>query len=500
MRPRAAATTTAAVAALPLLSSAQMQSCSSTLSANYPAPSIADGYVARLVANDLTSPRGIKFDSSGALLVVEQEVGITAITFNDPDDGCVSETNRQSVVRDSTLNHGIEISADGQTLYASNAGDVYSWDYSADDHATTSEPRTLVTNMTNSDHTTRTLLLSRAAPGMLTVTRGSTSNIDVLASDISTGHSQIKAFNLTNATAGSGPYQFQRDGLLLAWGVRNEVGIAEDPATGALYGVENSVDEMTRDGVDIHNSNPAEELNFFGYLNSTQASADDNSNDNQGRNFGYPECYTAWNTSTIPAFDGEVGEQFSIGDSANDSDCTASSRQPPRLAFHPHMAPLDILFNDAGTAAWITFHGSWNSEPPVGYKLSVVEFADGEPTEPSTSLTAARDVVSNADVTRCGDVQCFRPVGLAWDQRGRLFMSSDATGEIYMVMRADGEAVSEAGSNATETIPEETGGSGAGGGGGSETGSSSTPSETGGAGFASMSALAVIFGAIAFVV
>ena len=53
-------------------------SCSPTLTASYPAPSLADGYVARLLANDLTDPRGIKFDIHGALLVVEPSIGITA--------------------------------------------------------------------------------------------------------------------------------------------------------------------------------------------------------------------------------------------------------------------------------------------------------------------------------------------------------------------------------------------------------------------------------------
>ena len=198
----------------------------------------------------------------------------------------------------------------------------------------------------------------------------------------------------------------------------------------------------------------------------------------------------------IPSFNGEVGEQFSIGSSNNDSDCTAASRQAPRLSFDPHTAPLDILFNSAGTAAWISFHGSWNAEPPVGYRLSVVEFANGEPIAPNTSTTAAVDILSNADVTQCPDA-CFRPVGLAWDSQGRLWMSSDATGEIYVISRANGQPVDAAGSNATGSLPES-------GEGGSETGSGSesSPSGTdnGSAGFASMSALAVVFGAIAFVI
>ena len=461
-------------------------SCTSTLTASYSAPSVASGYVARLVANDLSTPRGIKFDTEGALLVVESGTGITALNFVDAGDGCVSFGSRRTVISDSMLNHGIEMSTDGSTLYASSPESVYQWNYSASTQSNISAPTTLVTNMSNTDHTTRTLLLSRFAPGLMVVTRGSTSNIDPLAENLDTGHSQVKVFNLTNMTTA---YDFNSDGLLLGWGLRNDVGVDEDPISGNIYTVENSVDQMTRNGQDIHDTNPAEELNFLGYLNGTQSS-------NQGRNFGYPECYTAWDVGTIPDFSGVVGQQFAIGDLSatnNDSMCSEAERQAPRLGFHPHMAPLDILFNDAGTAAWITFHGSWDSNPPVGYKLSVVEFADGEPLQPNTSTTAAVDVVSNADLTKCPD-SCFRPVGLAWDSQGRLFMSSDATGEIYMILRADGNATSSAGSNTTGTIPGQMGS-----GTGSSTGSSSSPSSTSAASVYGTSALAVIFGILAFV-
>jgi glucose/arabinose dehydrogenase len=160
--------------------------------------------------------------------------------------------------------------------------------------------------MDGSDHTSRTLLLSKKAPGLMVINRGSNSNIDPEASSITTGHSQVKAFNLTNAT--DGPYDFNTDGLLLGWGLRNDVGMDEEPLHGGIYSVENSADQISRDGVDIHRDNPAEELNFLGYLNGTSSA-------NQGRNFGYPECFTAWNTSAIPRFAGTVGQQFAIGES-----------------------------------------------------------------------------------------------------------------------------------------------------------------------------------------
>ncbi|KAK5004458.1 hypothetical protein LTR28_008890 [Elasticomyces elasticus] len=205
--------------------------------------------------------------------------------------------------------------------------------------------------MSGSDHVTRTLLLSRKVNGTLVVTRGSTSNLDLEAQDISTGHSQVKAFNLLNQT---GPYDFNADGLLLGWGLRNDVGVDEEPISGGIYTVENSVDQMVRAGQDIHQNNPAEELNFLGYLNGTRYAE-------QGMNYGYPECFAVWNVSAIPNNAGlQVGSQFAIGDqnsTVNDTVC--AQRVAPRLSFQAHMAPLDISFNREGTAAWVTFHGSW---------------------------------------------------------------------------------------------------------------------------------------------
>lgn len=71
---------------------------------------------------------------------------------------------------------------------------------------------------------------------------------------------------------------------------------------------------------------------------------------------------------------------------------------------------------------------------PIGYKVSMVSFKDGEPVDRSTSTTAAKDIFANADNSVCPD-DCFRPAGLVFDSRGRLFVSSDASGEIYMITR-----------------------------------------------------------------
>lgn len=408
--------------------------------------------------------------------MVEQGRGITALNLADSGNGCISVRSRKTVVDEPSLNHGIELSPDGSIVYGSSGDTLFSWDYSSTSQSNTSAPRPLVTGMAGSDHTSRTLLLSRKVPGMMLVNHGSDSNLDDVASDITSGHAQIRAFNLTNLTQA---YDYNTQGLRLGWGLRNDVGIDEHPVTGGLYSVENGADDLTRYGQDIHQNNPAEEMNFLGYLNGTQSA-------NQGRNFGYPQCFTAWNASALPQFSGTTGTPFAIGTpnaTLNDTTCS-EARQAPRLSFQAHMAPLDILFNEAGTAAWVTFHGSWNRNPPIGYKLSVVEFANGEPVASSNSTTAAIDIVSNRDLTACPD-GCFRPVGLAFDKQGRLFMSSDSTGEIYVVLRADGTATSAVGSNTTSALP-------------TPATSSPAPTGTSGATSRSVGALAVMFAAVAF--
>lgn len=112
--------------------------------------------------------------------------------------------------------------------------------------------------MNTDDHTTRTLLLSQKGEGMLAINRGSTSNIDVEAAVLSSGHSQVKAFDIRNPDDAG--YDFNTDGIRLGWGLRNSVGLAEHPITGGIYSVENSVDQMMREGKDVHQDNPGEEM------------------------------------------------------------------------------------------------------------------------------------------------------------------------------------------------------------------------------------------------
>ena len=243
------------------------------------------------------------------------------------------------------------LTQDGKTLYASTPDVAYSWSYDAKNGSVGSSD-TVIENMSGTDHTTRTLYFSEKYPEVLLVSRGSQSNVDNGSKNLQSGHSQIRAFNLTELESKKKPFDFL-DGKVLGWGLRNSVGVVEHPKTGGIWAVENSVDELSRGGKDIHEDNPAEELNFLGYLNGSTA-------EHEGANHGYPHCFTVWGTKDFPQLgDLKTGDQFPAEDekTLTNNDCN-TKYIPPRLAFQAHMAPLDIKFTPNGSVAFVSFHGS----------------------------------------------------------------------------------------------------------------------------------------------
>lgn len=78
--------------------------------------------------------------------------------------------------------------------------------------------------------------------------------------------------------------------------------------------------------------------------------------------------------------------------------------------------------------------GIRDRQPPDGYRLSkiLMDPLTGMPKEPSTSNTAAINVMSNPNNANCPS-RCFRPVDVAFDAKGRLFMTSDTTSEVWYI-------------------------------------------------------------------
>jgi len=183
---------------------------------------LASGWSATKILGGLNLPRSIEFDKAGNMLVVQSGKGISYHVM--AETGCVTST--KMLVSLNSLNHGIALSADGKTLYASSMTQAFSWPYDAA-AGTVGTRATIITGMVNGgSHLTRTLALSPANPNLLVVSHGSNSNIDTPTADAKTGRAIIKVFDLTKIP--SGGYKYAQDGYTMGYGQRNDVGMCFD--------------------------------------------------------------------------------------------------------------------------------------------------------------------------------------------------------------------------------------------------------------------------------
>lgn len=399
-------------------------SCADVPALHFPV-NTAKGWKATKVAGGLTQPRGLVFDSAGNLLVIQNGLGITAHKIGP--NGCFASS--KLVLTQRNLNHGIVLSQDGKTLYSSSATSVFAWTYDAATMTVSENSTTIVSGMDSRGHVTRTLVIPPKHPNLLVVSHGSNDNFDYGSADIKVGRSCVKVFN-TSTTPTDG-YDYASGGYQMGYGLRNEVGLAFDQ-DGMLWGVENSSDEITRtiDGVsiDIHTDNPGDEINYLG----------DPAKENVEW-FGYPTCYTVSHPESIKDRNFTVGDQFVLEPNATFTDDTCKSKSvPARLTLPAHSAPLDAVFNKNFTSMYITIHGSWNRNPSTGYKVIDVPFAKGAggfgPKAPTSDPAGWTDVFWNDHVEQCSTTQCFRPVSIATDKYGRMYVTSDSGAEGEMVI------------------------------------------------------------------
>jgi hypothetical protein len=83
---------------------------------------------------------------------------------------------------------------------------------------------------------------------------------------------------------------------------------------------------------------------------------------------------------------------------------------------------------------------------PTGHKVVFAPFENGQPVAPPSSTDGTVDIVftdPSIDTSTCKSepnptgAGCLAPVGLALDTAGRLFISSDQSGEIFVLTKAD---------------------------------------------------------------
>lgn len=109
----------------------------------------------------------------------------------------------------------------------------------------------------------------------------------------------------------------------------------------------------------------------------------------------------------------------------------------PDYAMGAHTASLGLAFSKSETlspafadGAFVGQHGSWNRNPPSGYKVVFVPFAKGQPTgaKPVDVLTGF--------LTDDGNKTHGRPVGVVIDAHGALLVADDAGNTVWRVTAA----------------------------------------------------------------
>ncbi len=179
---------------------------------------------------------------------------------------------------------------------------------------------------------------------------------------------------------------------IYARGIRNTVGFAWHPQTGALWFTDNGRDNMGNDM-------PADELNCA---------------PSPGMHFGFPYCHQG--DTPDPGF-------------GKDSACNAFTAPAQKLG--PHVAALGMRFYtgkqflpEYQNQAFIAEHGSWNRETPLGYRVMLCRIADNKVVQ---YIPFAHGWLQ-PDGTVLG-----RPVDIEWHKDGSMLISDDKNGLIYRV-------------------------------------------------------------------
>ncbi|KAJ2916211.1 hypothetical protein MD484_g4181, partial [Candolleomyces efflorescens] len=424
----------------PPLPTSSANSCPGAPQPSY-AMTVASGWRFMPVLGRLSTPRGIAMDTKGNLIVIERNKGVTGHTLNA--DGCV--TSSKTIIADNGPNHGIDFNPAGNQLYASSGDIAWVWDYNPDTMTATNR-RTLVTGMYNWYHFTRTLLISKKNPNLIVISVGSNDNIDIPSFQQATGRAAIKVFDLRTLPSGGTPFNSSQ------YGLRNHVGVAQDRA-GIIHSIENSLDNAYRtingQNKDVHINNPAEKVYNLGDPENPQAIFG-----------GYPYCFTVWEPSDFTDKRFNVGDWFVQNPNGQYSDdwCNQNSVKPTVL-LPPHSAPLDMKFGlGSDTNMYAAMHGSWNRQPPQGYKVVYVpgRFSASGEWSPTVDLAGTkntwRDLLTNSKSEGQCASGCFRPVGLVFNPTGEnLYVSSDTSGEVFMIKRNSGP-VTNPGTGPTTTI------------------------------------------------
>ena len=347
-----------------------------------------------LVAESNAPPgkRGIKGLKGKVMGAVMKKAGSGVPSANritllrDADGDGVAEM-RSVFAQDLTSPFGMALV--GQTFYVANADSLVEFPYSPGQMQLTGVPRK-VTELPGAGeqlnhHWTKSLVASPDG-SRLFVGVGSNSNIADNGMEAETNRAAI--LEIDPATGA------QR---LFASGLRNPVGIAWEPRTGALWAVVNERDELGNDLVPD-------------YLTRVDP----------GAFYGWP--YSYW------------GQHVDTRVKPQKPELVATARVPD-FALGSHVAPLGLTFatgqklgDGYADGAFVGLHGSWNREPLSGYKVVFVPFKNGQPTGAMVDVLGGfLDAEQNAR---------GRPVGVAIARDGALLVADDVGNAVWRVSAA----------------------------------------------------------------
>ncbi|WDR06024.1 sorbosone dehydrogenase family protein [Devosia rhodophyticola] len=271
----------------------------------------------------------------------------------------------------------------GDTLYVGASDAVLAFPYEEGATSITAPGRVVMTTKPGG-HWTRNLIQSKDGT-KLYVAVGSQSNIAESGLEAEIDRACIHELDLATGQS-----------RVFAGGLRNPVGMAWEPTTGALWTVVNE-----RDG--LGDETPPD------YLTSVQ----------DGGFYGWPFSY--W---------GKTVDDRVPQDAAKVASATA-----PDYALGGHTASLGLCWLPEGTLPGfpagmaIGQHGSWNRSKLSGYKMAFVAFENGKPVGmPREILT---DFLSPDEKYSYG-----RPVGVALAADNAVLMADDVGDVIWRVTAA----------------------------------------------------------------
>jgi glucose/arabinose dehydrogenase len=336
-----------------------------------------------LVAEALSVPRPIKSAFDYAMFSTMKRAAAVGVSPNritllrDADGDGVAETREVFL---EGLNQPFGMALVGDTFYVGNTDGVVAFPYAAGARRITAAGRKLA-EFKPGGHWTRSLLPS--PDGLkLFVGVGSLSNIGESGMALEEGRAAIHELDLASGRS-----------RVFAAGLRNPVGLAWEPRTGALWTVVNE-----RDG--LGDETPPD------YLTSVR----------DGSFYGWPYCY--WGQT--------------VDDRVPRDAAAVAKATTPDFALGGHTASLGLCWLPAGTLPGIPAgmaigqHGSWNRSTLSGYKVIFVPFENGRPAGPP------RDILTGF-LAPDERVSYGRPVGVAMGPDGSLLVADDVGDVIWRV-------------------------------------------------------------------